>query len=101
MFTQITDGEAAVGMPPFGPASSNPIDETGRWNLVAAVYSLATPPENVEAGRAVYEIVVENPDHLERGVAAVTLDGKPVAGLEIPLDEEEGGRHRVVVRMGA
>ena len=55
MFQQITNGEAAVGMPPFGPASSNPIDEAGRWNLVAAVYSLATPPENVDAGMAVYE----------------------------------------------
>ncbi len=55
MFQQITHGEAAVGMPPFGPASSNPIDEEGRWNLVAAVYSLATPPESVEAGAAVYQ----------------------------------------------
>ncbi len=55
MFQQITNGEAAVGMPPFGPASSNPIDETGRWNLVAAVYSLATPAEDVTVGRAVYE----------------------------------------------
>ena len=55
MFRQITDGEAAVGMPPFGPASSNPIDEAGRWNLVAAVFSLATTPENVTAGQAVYE----------------------------------------------
>ncbi|HRO23357.1 MAG TPA: c-type cytochrome, partial [Promineifilum sp.] len=35
MFQQITNGEAAVGMPPFGPASSNPIDDAGRWNLVA------------------------------------------------------------------
>ena len=55
MFQQITNGEAAVGMPPFGPASSNPIDETGRWNLVAAVYSLATAPEDVAAGQVVYE----------------------------------------------
>ncbi len=54
MFRQITDGEAAVGMPPFGEASSNPIDEAGRWNLVAAVYSLATPSEDVAAGEAVY-----------------------------------------------
>lgn len=54
MFQQITNGEAAVGMPPFGPASSNPIEDAGRWNLVAAVYSLATPAENVEAGRVVY-----------------------------------------------
>lgn len=54
MFRQITDGEAAVGMPPFGPTSSNPIDEAGRWNLVAAVYSLATPAEDVAAGEAIY-----------------------------------------------
>ncbi|HQF70438.1 MAG TPA: c-type cytochrome, partial [Promineifilum sp.] len=54
MFDQITNGEAAVGMPPFGPASSNPIDDAGRWNLVAAVYSLATSPENVAAGQEVY-----------------------------------------------
>lgn len=55
MFQQITNGEAAVGMPPFGPASTNPIDEAGRWNLVAAVYGLATPPEDVTTGQAVYE----------------------------------------------
>ena len=55
MFQQITNGEAAVGMPPFGPESSNPIDEAGRWNLVAAVFSLMTPPDDVAAGQAVYE----------------------------------------------
>lgn len=55
MFQQITNGEAAVGMPPFGPASTNPIDEPGRWNLVAAVYSLATTPADVAAGQVVYE----------------------------------------------
>lgn len=55
MFNQITNGSLEVGMPPFGPSSSNPIDETGRWDLVAAVYSLSTPPEAVEQGRAVYQ----------------------------------------------
>ena len=55
MFQQITNGEAAVGMPPFGPASSNPIDDPGRWNLVAAVFSLATPPEDVAAGQEIYQ----------------------------------------------
>ncbi len=29
---------------------------------------------------ATYEIVVENPDHLEKGVKAMTVDGKPVSG---------------------
>lgn len=54
MFAQITNGNLQVGMPPFGPTSSNPIDETGRWNLVAAVYSLATSPEDIAAGETVY-----------------------------------------------
>lgn len=55
MYDQITNGNLEVGMPPFGPASSNPIDDAGRWDLVAAVYSLSTPPEAVEQGRAVYQ----------------------------------------------
>ena len=29
---------------------------------------------------ATYEIVVKNPDHLEKGVKAMTVDGKPVSG---------------------
>ena len=29
---------------------------------------------------ATYEIVVENPDHLEKGVKAMTVNGKPVSG---------------------
>jgi mono/diheme cytochrome c family protein len=55
MFEQITNGDLTVGMPPFGPASSNPIPEAGRWDLVAAVYSLATPAEDVAAGQVIYE----------------------------------------------
>ena len=55
IFDQITNGEATAGMPPFGPASSNPIDEQGRWNLAAAVYSLATPADSIDAGQTLYE----------------------------------------------
>ncbi len=55
MYDQITNGNLNVGMPPFGSASSNPIDDTGRWDLVATVYSLSTPPEAVEQGRTVYQ----------------------------------------------
>ncbi|MEZ4517221.1 MAG: c-type cytochrome [Chloroflexota bacterium] len=55
MYDIITTGNLDVGMPPFGSASSNPIDDTGRWDLVAAVYSLSTPPEAIEQGQAVYE----------------------------------------------
>lgn len=55
MYDQITNGNLDVGMPPFGPLSSNPIDDVGRWDLVGAVYSLSTPPEAIEQGRAVYQ----------------------------------------------
>ena len=85
MFQQITNGEAAVGMPPFGPASSNPIDEPGRWNLVAAVFSLATPPEDVAAGQAIYTAqcaACHGDAGAGDGPDAATTD--PVAG---PLDD--------------
>jgi len=55
LFQTITDGRPAGAMPPFGPASSNPIDTDSRWNLVAAILSLGTPVEAVESGRVIYE----------------------------------------------
>ncbi len=55
MYSAITNGLLESGMPPFGPESSNPINEENRWRLIAAVYSLATPPEALAAGQAVYE----------------------------------------------
>ena len=56
MFTMITDGDIAAGMPPFGPENANgPISDQDRWNLIGAVYSLATPPIAIERGTAVYE----------------------------------------------
>lgn len=50
----ITNGALAVGMPPFGPGNSNPIDADGRWDLVAAVYNLSTPPDAIARGQVVY-----------------------------------------------
>jgi hypothetical protein len=55
MFQTITEGRLDAGMPPFGSSSSNPIAEESRWDLVATVFSLGTPPEAVEDGRVVYE----------------------------------------------
>jgi len=56
MFSMITDGDIDAGMPPFGPENANgPISDQDRWNLVGAVYSLATPPDAIESGAAVYE----------------------------------------------
>jgi len=55
IFQTITDGRPEGAMPPFGPASSNPIATDGRWDLVAAIFSLGTPPETIENGRVLYE----------------------------------------------
>lgn len=54
MFDVITNGRLEQGMPPFGPTSSNPLAEVERWDSIAAVYSLATPPEAIASGEALY-----------------------------------------------
>lgn len=48
---------------------------------------------------AVYSIHVTNPGHVEKGIAAITLDGVPVSS---PVLQPEGGgkRYRVEVVMG-
>lgn len=51
-------------------------------------------------GEAVYEIQVENPEHLAQGVVWVEIDGKRTTQLVIPL-ERELIKHRILVRMGA
>lgn len=50
-------------------------------------------------GEAVYEIEVENPDGVNRGVAWVEMDGRRLEEVVIPL-EEAAIKHRVRVRMG-
>ena len=55
MFQTITEGRLEAGMPPFGPSSSNPIAEADRWDLIANVFSLGTPPERMDSGRLIYE----------------------------------------------
>lgn len=56
MFNAITNGILQAGMPPFGPLNTdNPISEANRWDLVAATYSLATPPDVLTFGELIYE----------------------------------------------
>jgi cyclic beta-1,2-glucan synthetase len=50
-------------------------------------------------GEALYEIEIENPDHSERGVTWVEIDGKRLEDGLITLDQDLV-KHRVVVRMG-
>jgi N,N'-diacetylchitobiose phosphorylase len=47
---------------------------------------------------ATYKIKVENPDGVEKGVKAVTLNGKPVT-MPIPA-QTAGSVNEVLIRMG-
>lgn len=49
-FQVITEGRLDNFMPPWG----NELTEAERWDLVAFIYTLSTPPESIEAGEAVY-----------------------------------------------
>jgi cyclic beta-1,2-glucan synthetase len=54
---------------------------------------------NYRHGTARYQIKVENPYGLSRGVASVELDGKPLPTDDIPL-LDDGARHTVRVVLG-
>lgn len=56
----------------------------------------------LKRGVSRYEIIVENPHGVQRGIAAAELNGTPVATspLLIPF-VDDGGVHRLVVQMGA
>ncbi len=51
-------------------------------------------------GRAVYHVRVENPDHGERGIARVEIDGRPAPDGLIRLERSES-EHHVLVTMCA
>lgn len=55
LFTTIKNGRLSQGMPLFGPGSSDPLSDEQIWELVALIYSLATPPEAIERGRELAE----------------------------------------------
>ncbi|HEY5445843.1 MAG TPA: protein ndvB, partial [Pyrinomonadaceae bacterium] len=50
-------------------------------------------------GRAVYDIKVENPLGISKGVASVELDGEVLKGIEIQLTDD-AGQHTVRIVMG-
>jgi cyclic beta-1,2-glucan synthetase len=51
------------------------------------------------AGGSTYRIAVRNPEHVETGVRAVTLDGAAMPDRVIPL-ADDGASHEVTVDMG-
>jgi len=54
-FDIISNGVDGKAMPPFGAASSNPLRQVERWDLVFYLYTLSTPPAQVAMGQALYD----------------------------------------------
>ena len=54
----------------------------------------------LQEGEAVYEIRVENPEGVSRGLVRVEVDGRCIESGQLPL-RDDGRRHRVVARMAA
>lgn len=52
MYNLISNGNIEAGMPPFGPSSSNPLNDADIWDLIAVAYSFSTRPEDIAAGEA-------------------------------------------------
>jgi cyclic beta-1,2-glucan synthetase len=51
-------------------------------------------------GSARYEVVVENPEGVSRGVSSLELDGRPVAGPAEVVLADDGAAHRLRVVLG-
>ena len=51
-------------------------------------------------GKTLYEIQVENPEHVQTGVAEVRLDGQVLDDQRVPW-MQDGNVHQVIVRMGS
>jgi len=51
------------------------------------------------SGESTYHVHVDNPEHVNRNVVALSLDGKALHGDRIPLTDD-GETHQVIVKLG-
>ena len=102
-----------------GEAKNSWLTGTAAWNFVAiSQYILGITPDwdglsvdpsipsswdGFKASRQfrgdTYEIEVQNPDHVCKGVKSMTVDGVAVDGNVIPV-KGDGATHKVVVVLG-
>ena len=102
----------------FGEGKNSWLTGTAAWNMVAiSQYIIGVQPDfdglkvdpsipherdGFKATRqfrgATYNITVENPNHVCKGVKSLTVDGKAVDGVVVPAFD--GGVHEVVVTLG-
>lgn len=103
----------------FGEAKNSWLTGTASWNFVAiSQYILGIKPEYdglmvdpsiptkwdgyriVREFRGdIFDITIKNPNHVSKGVAKLTIDGKEVEGNIIPV-QNDGKRHVVEVVLG-
>jgi cellobiose phosphorylase len=116
VYSQMIAGKDAGRM---GEAKNSWLTGTAAWNFVAISQAiLGIKPEydglrvdpcipsdwkgytvtRVFRG-ATYEISIQNPDGVKKGVRSVTVDGQPIEGNVLPV-LEEGTKHIVEVVMG-
>ena len=103
----------------FGQGKNSWLTGTAAWNMVAiSQYILGVKPEfdglrvdpsipaawdGFTATRQfrgdTYEITIKNPDHVNKGVKSLTVDGTAVDGTVIPV-AGDGKTHKVEVVLG-
>ena len=103
----------------FGQGKNSWLTGTAAWNMVAiSQYILGVKPEfdglrvdpsipaawdGFTATRQfrgdTYEITIKNPDHVNKGVKSLTVDGKAVDGCIVPVSGD-GQTHKVEVVLG-
>ncbi len=116
VYSQMIAGKDAVH---FGQAKNSWLTGTAAWNFyVISNYILGVKPDwdglkidpciphdwdGYQISRrfrgAVYEIAIQNPHHVCRGVKQMTLDGKPLDGNILPA-LSDGKTHQVTVVLG-
>ena len=116
VYSQMIAGKDAAH---FGQAKNSWLTGTAAWNFyVISNYILGVKPDwdglridpcvphdwdGYEISRrfrgATYQIAIKNPDHVCRGVKAVTVDGQAVEGAVLPVFAD-GKNHQVEVILG-
>ena len=116
VYSQMVAGKDAAS---FGEAKNSWLTGTAAWTFVSVSQAILGVQPTLDGLRidpcvpsslrrftvtrryrgAVYEITVENPAGVQKGLASVTIDGRPVEGNVLPV-QPAGKRVSVLVRMG-
>ena len=116
VYSQMVAGKDA---PSFGEAKNSWLTGTAAWTFVSISQAILGVQPTLDGLRidpcipsslrrftitrryrgAVYEITVENPEGVEKGVCSVILEGRHVEGNVLPV-QPAGKRVSVLVRMG-